>query len=446
MDKKVIMPFHLFTHHGRRYVLDVEAMRAGTIGEEIAAASEIAAAEPDTPPASGVAGNLKRGPVPITTMALFLTQSCNLNCIYCYGEGGEFGSGGSMEEKTALQAVDWLIEQSGEAVKLNIVFFGGEPFLNFPLMKKVMQYTQLRVSELGKRAAFHVTTNGTLLSDEVISFLKKYQVNVMISIDGPREIQDRQRPFANGKGTYDAIVPKIKKLLAVLPETRGHAVIADGTDPVMVKQALKKIGFSKITTAIMSGSLFDEESCKRNPFGDMSSILDMMEVEAEAWISHTKNKETNALIDLILNGHLAEGIVLIMHHLKKRYPCKAGLEFAGVSCAGDVYPCQRFNGLDNYKLGNIFSKDLDRDLYHKPPRTYIKKCAGCFARYYCAGGCKYMNAVSGNSISIPSEDFCRLKRRELELSAYIYCTLDQQDLTFLLDHDILPPKPCPLDF
>ncbi|MFZ3171139.1 MAG: nif11-like peptide radical SAM maturase [Carboxydocellales bacterium] len=449
MSNKVNMPFHLFKHRGSTYVINIEGMTAHSVDEATARNLKMLTANPDKPLDLDMVKDPekpKKEPFPITGMALFLTQSCNLKCIYCYGEGGSYGTGGSLDEKTALQSVDWLIEQSRKVIKINIVFFGGEPFLNFPLMKTVVKYAQQRVNELGKKVKFHLTTNATLLNDEIISFLKEHNVNAMISLDGPKEIQDRQRPFVNGKGSYDVIVPKIKKLLAVLPETRGHAVIADATDPLIVKEALKEIGFLNITTAIMSASLFDEKLGELKPEREMNQLLNLMELEAEEWLNHTKNRATKALLDLASTGHLYEGIVFMLHNRKKHYPCQAGLGFVGVSCAGDVYPCQRFVGLDKYKLGSVFTQNLDRDSYHKSPRTYIKECGSCFAQYYCAGGCKYMNAVSGDSVFKQAKVLCRLKRRVLELSAYIYCLLDQQDHAFLIEHKVVPPKLCPLDF
>ncbi|WP_366923920.1 nif11-like peptide radical SAM maturase [Metallumcola ferriviriculae] len=463
MNKKDIMPFHLVHHHGSHCVINIERMEANRIDRLTAETLNMIDNELEMSLPLDMEESLKKlglisedrkkknnttkkEAVPIVTMALFVTQTCNLKCVYCFGEGGEYGTGGTMEEKTALQAVDWLIEQSKEKKKINIVFFGGEPFLNFPLMKKVIQYAQQRVNEVDKKISFNVTTNATLLNDDVISFLEKHKVNVTVSIDGPKEIQDMQRPFTKGKGSYDIILPKIKKLLKALPETRGHAVIDESTDPILVTESLKKIGFLRITTAIMSASLFEGESCSVKPTKELSKILNMMELEAETWINDTKSKNSKSLKELIVNGNLYEGIFFILHNKKIHYPCGAGVGYLGVSCSGDVYPCHRFVGLDRYKLGNVFMEDLDRDMYHKPPRTFIKKCANCFAQYYCAGGCKHMNASSGDSVFKQSEDLCRLKRRELELSAYIYSMLDHEDHNFLLDHKIFPPKPCPLDF
>jgi len=259
MNKKMnIKPFHLFEHQGYRCVINIEEMRAQSVDENTAGVLDRLNAESDAALQSGMAEHLtklgliangggqakndvKKESVPIVNMALFLTQSCNLNCIYCYGEGGEYGSGGSLEEKTAYQAVDWLIERSGKKRKIHVSFFGGEPFLKFPMMKAVTEYAQRRVREVNKAVDFHAATNATLLDDEKIAFIKEHGISVMVSFDGPREIQDAQRPFANGKGSYDVTVPKIKKLLGKCPKTPAHAVITAHTDPQLVKNAQKVV-------------------------------------------------------------------------------------------------------------------------------------------------------------------------------------------------------------
>lgn len=466
MDKKDIMPFHLFNHQGNHFLLNIERMYASSIDNATAEMLTRIVQEPDMPLPDNTEEVLKdldlvllsntknisktnKVPFPIYNMALFLTNACNLKCIYCYEEGGEFINNNSMDEKTAFQAVDWLIANSGSIKKLHLVFFGGEPLLEFSLMKKIVAYANHKAGEVDKRVAFHLTTNATLLTDEVIAFLKKHNVDVIISVDGPKDIHDVQRPFAGGQGSYDAIIPKIKKLLDVIPRAEGHAVIAEEVDPHTVRDALIDIGFSRVTTGVMSKSMFNKESELHNSASESSKVLKMlqaMELDAEAWISHTINKDCQALAELMKKEYLYDSILQLLHHSKLHFLCKAGLEYVAVSCGGDVYPCHRFGGLDDFKLGSVFTNKLNRDIYYKPPRTYIEQCAGCFAKYHCAGGCKYMNCVYGGSISEPSQDFCQLKRRELEFAAYIYSRLNQDDLAFLQEHNIFPPKPCPIDF
>ncbi|MFC1679843.1 radical SAM protein, partial [Elusimicrobiota bacterium] len=186
MTQKTIKPFHQFKHLGLHYVIDVEGMRASAIDEAAARTLSGFAAAPaarmDTLVEEQVAelGLLSDGdpktpkesrsvPVPVVNLALFLTQSCNLRCSYCYGDGGSYGTGGKMTERTAFRAVDWLIEQSGKMKRVHLGFFGGEPFLNFPLMRKVVRYTLKKTRAAGKDVDFHATTNGTLLDEEKVA-------------------------------------------------------------------------------------------------------------------------------------------------------------------------------------------------------------------------------------------------------------------------------------
>ncbi len=463
VNKTNIKPFHLFEHHGCRCVINIEEMRALSVDDNTAVvlkklhANSKADLQVDMTEHIRKLGLMTNGsgqskkavdkePVPIVNMALFLTQSCNLNCIYCYGEGGAYGSGGSLEEKTAYQAVDWLIEQSGKMKKIHVGFFGGEPFLKFPMMQAVTAYAQKRVREENKTVTFHATTNATLLDEEKIAFIKEQGLSVMVSFDGPREIQDAQRPFANGKGSYDVTVPKIKKLLEKCPKTPAHAVLTGQTDPQLVKDAIREIGFMEVSISPASSSLFAEKSGKNTPARDLDGMFKLMEHEAETWIEKTQNRDGQFLEKLVSNSQLYQGLLSFVHNAKRQYPCGAGLGMVGVSCAGDVYLCHRFVGMEAYKLGNVFENGLDREKYHQSPVILVEECRKCSARYYCAGGCKHDNAGSCGSVFEPSEDMCRLRRREVELAAYVVCLLTDEDRAFLAEHKIVPPKPCLLDF
>lgn len=465
LEAKVIKPYRLFQHQGNWHLINVEGMFATTIDEAAARMFERIATgstvqmEPlmeeqlkklgllaeDGGQTQKAKKEIKQEPIPVRNMHLFMTQSCNLKCVYCYGDGGGYGAGGSMEEKTAFQAVDWLLEQAGKIKKLYIGFFGGEPFLNFPLMKAVVEYAEKKVREMGKEVEFYTTTNATLLDNEKIAFIKEHQIAVNISFDGPKEIQDRQRPYANGEGSYDAIVPKIKKMLAALPRTPGHAVIVGNTEPELVKEALWGIGFSEISITPASQSLFAGETDKTKT-ERTQYILQAQEQEMENWIDLIKSRNSEALITLKAKSGLFKGLIALLHNTKKRYACGAGRGFVAVSCAGDFYLCHRFVGQDEYKLGNVFQKNLNRGAYQESPVTGNALCAACFAKYYCAGGCMHDHVGYSGSVAIPSEDICRLKRRELELAAVIACCLDHEDKKFLIEREIVTPKPCPLDF
>ncbi len=466
MDKKDIMPFQLFHHHGNHYVINIDRMQASPINKITAETLNMIINEPenllpiDIEETLNLLGLISRDsgkketiitkePVPIVYMYLFLTQSCNLRCIYCYGNGGEYGTGGSMEKDTAFQAIDWLIEKAEKIKKVHLGFFGGEPLLNFPLMKAVVEYAQKRTKEMGKEVAFFLTSNATLLDDEIIAFFKENQISVQISFDGPKEIQDAQRPYANGQGTYSATVPKIRKLLAAVPRTSGHSVLVGNTDPQLIKDALQEIGFTKVSISPASLSLFSEDSAKETSTRDTQTVLHALEQEAETWLHLIQSKDSAGLKNLKASSGLYglyRGMVSLLHNSKRPHFCGAGRGLIGVSVSGDVYLCHRFVGMEEYKLGSIFEHDLKREEYLKNPITCNQLCANCFAKNYCAGGCKHDNLSSCGSITTPSEDMCRLRCRELELAATIICNLTPEDKAFLVEEQVIAPKPCPLDF
>lgn len=463
MKQKTIKPYHMFNHKGRWFIINIEGMFAREIGNETARAIENLTANPAFTPDSSLEEELKKlglisenrdnrpedikeEEVPIANMSLFLAQSCNLKCIYCYGEGGEYGTGGDMEEKTAFQAVDWMVEQAGDIKKLYIGFFGGEPFLKFSLMKSVVEYARERFGEKGKEVGFHLTTNGTLLDEEKIAFIKEHKISVLVSFDGTKELQDSQRPYANGKGSYDSAVPGIKKLLEALPDTLGHAVIVGNTDPGIVKDAMQKIGFSEISIMPASRSLFTVDSDETKSPRDTGRLLQDIEDEVEKWLELTGKRDSEGLKSLSYRSGLVQGLLSLFHNRKRHHACGAGRGLIAVSSSGDVYLCHRFVGRDEYKLGSIFEKELKREEYQKSPLKNSKVCSSCFAKYYCAGGCKHDNAGSCGSASTPSEDMCRMRCRELELAATVICRLNPEDRIFLLDREIAPPNPCPFDF
>lgn len=431
---------HVFQHRADWFAIDVQAMSASAVDAETAARLARRKSK------GSQAQRTESAPTPITNLCLFLTQSCNLNCVYCYGKQGRYGSGGRLSQKTAFQAVDWLIEQSAGIKKLHIGFFGGEPFLNFPMMKKVVHYARQRAQAVGKTMEFNATTNATLLGDEQIAFVKEHSLQLLVSFDGTKELQDAQRPYANGRGSFDSTLPKIRKLLAAVPETPGHAVLMGNTEPQRVKEALQEVGFAQISIATVSGSLIARDPGTPSPRRGVQQHITALEQEAQTWIELVARRDAAALRSLKDQSGLYGGLMALLHNSKRLHACGAGMGMAAVACSGDIYLCHRFVGRDEYKLGNVFEKELRRQEYQKSPAIHNPVCAACFARYYCAGGCKHDNAADCGSATTPSEDMCRLRRRELELAALIVAGLDPQARVFLAEQQIVSAKPCPLDF
>jgi uncharacterized protein len=461
MEQAAIKPYHLFNYEEHAYLINIEEMTTALVDETTARALEKIRTQPTSMPGHSIEERLKilgllsdgreKTPVakkeyPIVNLCLFLTQSCNLNCVYCYGDAGAYGAGSNMDEKTAYQGVDWLIEQSGKMKHIYVGFFGGEPFLAFPLMKAIVQYARKRVAETGKIVSFYATSNGTLFDDEIINFIKEEEISVIISFDGPREIQDAQRPYVNGDGSYDATVPKIKKLLAAAPKTPGHAVIIGDTDPKLVEDALQEIGFTEISLVPASYSLFTGNLKRAGQTRDTLQLIQELEKQPERWLDSIRRRDVHALRGLASKSDLYQAMLSLLHNIKKRHACGAGLGMVAVSSVGDVYLCHRFVGQDDYKLGSIFEGQLNRKKYQESPAIINPLCSACFAKYYCAGGCKHDNAGACGSIAAPAEEMCRLRCRKLELAAIIISNLTLQNKAFLIEQDIFPPKPCPLDF
>lgn len=460
MEQRTIRPYHLFTHEKCTYLINVEDMTATIIHETMAKrlqkarGQSIAMLEQGTQEDLKKLGLLSEGkqktPVsqreqPVVSLSLFLTQSCNLSCVYCYGDGGFYGKEGNMDEKTAFQAVDWLIEQSGKMKQIYIGFFGGEPFLQYPLMKAIVEYAKKRADAAEKRVSFHATSNATLFDDEVIDFIKDQEISVLVSFDGPKEIQDAQRPYINGDRSYDTILPKIKRLLAAVPKTPGHAVLVGDTDPKIVKDALQEIGFTEISLIPASKSLFIENQDEEKQARDTEGLMQELEQESHRWHQGIWKRDTLALKELISKSALYYAITALLHNTRRRHACGAGLGMVAISSVGDVYLCHRFVGQEEYKLGSIFQKNLNKK-FQESPTTSHPMCSVCFAKYYCAGGCKHDNAGYCGSITVPAEDLCRVRCRELELAAIIVSNLSLDDRGFLVEKELFPPKPCPLDF
>jgi uncharacterized protein len=461
MDTKELLPFHLFQYNGERYMINVEKMQADTMDqysysylEKLAIDGYMVELPPDMQsklehygllPTEGTKSRQVLSPkhTPITYMSLLVTQDCNLRCIYCY----EDKTKARMDEKTAFRAVDWLIRKSEDMRSIHIVFFGGEPLLNFPLMKAVVEYANEAAHKAGKQATYSITTNGTLLDDEKNQFFLKHQIKVMISIDGLKELQDVQRPFASGSGSYDLILPKIHELLKLIPQTSGHAVVMGNTSPEKVKDALQELGFQQVSVAMNSQSLFTLDSQKDKASDrDIRSMISALEEEAIVWYNRIIARDTVSINKLTGRSYLYLALRCLLNHSIRIFFCGAGRSMAAVAPSGDIYLCHRFVGLDDYRIGSIDEYDLNLESFSQSPVETNAICNRCFARYYCGGGCKHDHVSSCGYIDQPEEGMCQLKQRELELAATVVSRLSYEDRNWLVKEKIFPPKPCPLDF
>lgn len=368
----------------------------------------------------------------VVNIAMFLAQECNLRCLYCYGQAGEYAGPGMMDKDTAFRVVDWLMENSRSAQRVTIGFFGGEPLLNFPLMRDVVSYARQKASGAGKEMRFSITTNGTLLTDEIIAFLKEENIETLISFDGPPEIQNRQRPFKDGSGSYDVVRVNAARLRNALPRLTARATVYADADPVRIKEGMEQAGFSTCLLYPASPILLDGVGAPtpETQFGErwLHGMETIYRQEAEELLAAIRERR---LVTDSPNVALV-GLASLFSGQKRLHSCGVGKGMAGVTINGDIYPCHRFAGLTHFRMGNIadYQAGAIND-YHRAIVDNLPKCRVCWARYYCGGGCFYQNLATTGDMHRASELDCRELQILLEGLIHVYCQLDEADREYV---------------
>lgn len=381
----------------------------------------------------------------ITHIALFVSQECNLRCVYCYGDGGTYGAAGLMPVGVATRSVDWLISQT-ESKNLGISFFGGEPLLNLPVIKHVVDYARTRAGQVGKDFEFGITTNGTLLDDERIAFLRDNAIAPVVSLDGTMDIHNKQRPFVSGEGSYARAVRNAVRLLAAIPTTTCRATLVDGTDLADVEAALQRIGFRRIQIAIASPSLFRPRSAEvGRPVGGLVEALESL---SKTVSNALRQRDAARLATIKLSGlgwHLMRMLEQLVNRRKRYFSCGAGRSSVAVSTDGWLYLCHRFVGQDQYRLGNVNGGRLSLDRYQVSPAKGNARCVACRAKFLCGGGCYHDNLAMTGSIFTPSRDLCRLMRSLADHAVLLRSSLAEEDVDFMSAQGIIDHPTCPLD-
>jgi len=329
--------------------------------------------------------------VPLTTMVLNVTSKCNLACTYCYeyGEDRVVDTEATLprflDEATARSSVDFMFAESGSNEAVNLTFFGGETLLNFPVLRSTLTYARERAEAEGKAVRFSLTTNATLLRPEVIEWLVENDVGVTVSIDGPKDVQDRFRVFHNGKGSYDVVLPKIRELIrahtrmpvgARVTLTRGNLDVVGIFRHLTEEVGFREVGFAPVTTSMTRDYAIEESG--------YASMLDQFRTLAWEFVDWTAAGRHHGF------SNVRETVEEIHKGVSKAYPCGAGLGLVGVATNGEAALCHRFAGSDEHRVGSV-GEGIDR----KRQEQFLEKhhlrnkpdCASCWARPLCAGGC-----------------------------------------------------------
>lgn len=371
--------------------------------------------------------SVKKHTLPITSISLNITQFCNLNCIYCYGDGGQYKKKGLMDEKTAIQSIEWLLKFSEGEKKIFVTFFGGEPMINFQLITFIVQYANKRAKEYNKNIQYGLTTNATLLDDYNIGLLKKYNIKPLISFDGPPEIQNANRPFKNGDNSYLKVVSNIKNLLKEIPSSSCRATIMPTNTFEEVKREICSLGFTNYSIVNASSSLLGNYVTETVGSFYSENLFKFLENEATEFLVLIKQRK---IFDSIYKPILRRLNNLIFKY-KQSYGCKAGRSYVGISINGDIFPCHRFVGTNKMKIGTIWDDEINRQDYQYRVVTNLLNCKKCWAKFFCGGGCMYINLANAGSINCPDITFCNELKFSVETAISLFHQLDKSDIAFL---------------
>ncbi|HQD72399.1 MAG: thioether cross-link-forming SCIFF peptide maturase [Clostridiales bacterium] len=362
------------------------------------------------------------GSAPVKSMCLNVAHDCNLKCEYCFAAQGDFGmEKGLMPFEVAKSAIDFLIKHSGGRRNLELDFFGGEPLMNFDVVKKTVEYARSVEKEHGKNFRFTLTTNGLLLNDEIIDYLNREMYNLVLSLDGRKEVNDKLRPTRSGSGSYDIIVPKYQKLI----EKRG-----DGQYYVRGTFTRHNLDFADDLLHLADDLGFDQLSVEPVVTADENDYA-LRESDLPRIF-----EEYERLANIILERKLKGNCFNFFHFMidleqgpcaiKRLRGCSCGNEYIAVTPNGDIYPCHQFVGMDEWKMGNVLdgSLDYEKKKYFSKTHIYYKdECKNCWARFYCSGGCNANNYASRGSVLKPHRLSCELEKKRLECAIMIKVAL-----------------------
>ncbi len=348
----------------------------------------------------------------IKALCLHVAHTCNLNCEYCFASQGKYhGERAIMSLEVGKRALDFLIENSGPRRNLEVDFFGGEPLMNFDMIKELVKYAREREKECSKNFRFTLTTNGLLIDDEVIDFANREMSNVVLSLDGRREIHDRYRIDYAGNGSWERIVPKFQKLV----EARGNKnYYMRGTfthanpDFLSDIQTMLDLGFTELSMEPVVSAPGDASALTEE---DLPIVLEQYEKLAELMLKRHREGRPFTFYHYMID--LKGGPCIY----KRVSGCGSGSEYMAVTPWGDLYPCHQFVGEEKFRLGDIWTgvTNLEKQSEFSSYNVYTRpECKDCWAKLYCSGGCAANAYHSTGSVNGVYKYGCELFKKRME--------------------------------
>ena len=353
----------------------------------------------------------------VKALCLHVAHTCNLNCSYCFASQGKYaGERAIMSEEVGKKALDFLIENSGTRHNLEVDFFGGEPLMNFDVVKNLVAYAREREKECGKNFRFTLTTNGVLIDDDVIDFANREMSNVVLSLDGRKEIHDRFRVDYAGKGSFDKIVPKFQKLV----EARGGKdYYMRGTfthaNPDFVEdiRTMLDLGFNELSMEPVVCAPDDPSALTDE---DLEVVMAQYEELAKLMLERRQAGKPFTFYHYMID--LSGGPCIF----KRVSGCGSGTEYMAVTPWGDLYPCHQFVGDEKFKLGDIYNGVTNTGLQNEFKKCNVyahAECKDCWAKLYCSGGCAANAYHATGEITGIYESGCKLFRKRMECAIFL---------------------------
>lgn len=366
---------------------------------------------------NGVAEKFQDRETVVKALCLHIAHDCNLSCRYCFaGEGEYHGERSMMSFEVGRKAIDFLIKNSGSRKNLEIDFFGGEPLMNFDVVKEIVSYARSQEVQYGKFFRFTITTNGVLLNDEVIDYINENMYNVVLSIDGRKEVHDLMRPTPNGKGSYELVLPKFLKV-AESRNQKNYYVRGtfthnnlDFSEDVL---HLADLGFKQISVEPVVAPDDMAYAIKEE---DLETIYSQYEYLAEKMLEYKASGKDFNFFHFMID--LGQGPCVI----KRMTGCGAGSEYLAVTPEGDLYPCHQFVGIDEQKMGTVDTGVITKDLQSDFKNCHVHSkdsCKECWAKFYCGGGCNANSYNFHSNIHEVYEVSCALEKKRVECAIYL---------------------------
>lgn len=362
----------------------------------------------------------------VKALCLHIAHDCNLACRYCFAQEGEYhGRRALMSGEVGKKAIDFLVANSGKRRNLEVDFFGGEPLMNFGVVKEIVAYARRLEKTHDKKFRFTMTTNGVLLNDEIRDFINEECGNVVLSVDGRKAVHDKMRPFRSGAGSYDLIMPKFWEMA----ESRGQMnYYVRGTfthhnlDFSKDVLSLADRGFCQISVEPVVADPSEDYALQEEDLPVLFAEYDRLALEI---IRRTKEGRGFNFFHFMID--LTGGPCVY----KRLSGCGCGTEYLAVTPWGDFYPCHQFVGQEEYRMGSVFegivAPKIQKEFHHC--NVYAKpKCRDCFCKFYCSGGCAANAYHFNRDINDPYEIGCKLQRKRVECAVMIQCALAEEGI------------------